>query len=169
MAEREAYKWSSQKRKKHSSHSLSCHVGLLRWVKISLMGQGDSMGQQRREPLLSPCKEKGKETTDQKLLVAVCAKLGIWTGAQWGCMNPQAVEHSCVTAGRLRSRSCGTWQSRSACLGKQGAPGLGSSGGEEQRLQVWPASGHYGQKLWKTEIHKHEQDRPDGGNTDELI
>lgn len=35
------------------------------------------MGQQRREPFLSPCKEKGKETTDQKLMVVVCAKLGI--------------------------------------------------------------------------------------------
>lgn len=33
----------------------------------------------------------------------------------------------CVTAGRLRSGSCGTWQSRSACLGKQGTPGLGFS------------------------------------------
>lgn len=53
------------------------------------------------------------------------------------------------------------WASREA--------GLGSSGVEEQRLQVWPASGNYGQKLWKTETHKHEQDRPDGGNTDELI
>lgn len=56
-----------------------------------------------------------------------------------------------------------------ACLGKQGTPGLNSSGDEEQRLQVWPASGHYGQKLWKTETHKHEQDRPDGGHTDKLI
>lgn len=30
-------------------------------------------------------------------------------------------------------------------------------------------SGRYGQKSWKTETHKQERDRPDGGNTDELM
>lgn len=30
-------------------------------------------------------------------------------------------------------------------------------------------SGHYEQKLWKTETHKHERGRPDEGKTDELM
>ena len=30
-------------------------------------------------------------------------------------------------------------------------------------------SGRYGEKSWKTETHKHQRDRPDGGNTDELM
>lgn len=82
---------------KRALKPLSCHVGLLRWVKISVMGQGGSMGQQRREPLLFPHKEKGKETMDQKLMVVVRTKLGVWTGARWGCMNPASSRASHVS------------------------------------------------------------------------
>lgn len=77
---------------------LPCHRGLLSWVKISVMGQGNTMGQQRREPLLSLCfawlaggKEKGKETMNQKLMMAVCGKggyptrntVGLHKASQW--------------------------------------------------------------------------------------
>ena len=66
---------------KRALKPLPCHGGLLRWVKISVMRQGDTMGQQRREPLLPLCfawlaggKEKGKATMNPKLMVAVCSK-----------------------------------------------------------------------------------------------
>lgn len=86
---------------KRAVKPLSCHVGLLRWLKISVMGPGDSMGQQRRQPLLSPCKEKGKETMDQKLC------MHSWVlGQEHGgaARTQQAAEHAMCHSRQDQSR-----------------------------------------------------------------
>lgn len=127
------------------------------------------MGQQRREPFLSPCKEKGKETTDQKLMVAVCAKLGIWTGAQWGCVNSASSRASHV------SQQAGSDQDPVG-HGRAGLRAWASREHQDLASQRWraaPASLVCKWPLWteivETETHKQEQDRPDGENTDALI
>lgn len=105
-------------------------------MKISVMGQGDTMGHQRRELLLPLCfawlagAKKGKETMNPMPEGAVCGKGGYLGRGMEGKAIP------CVTAVRFRSASRGTRSSGSACLGKPGTPGLSSSGDEEQRLRV---------------------------------
>lgn len=92
------------------------------------------MGQQRREPLLSPCKEKGKETMDQKL----CMQSWVLGQEHGGAARTQqAAEHAmchsrqdqsrilwdmaeqvCVPgqAGNTRARLLGRWRAAPASL-----------------------------------------------------
>lgn len=80
---------------KRALKPLPCHRGLLRWVKISVEGQGDTMGQQSRELLLPLCfawlaggKKKGKDTMNPMPAVAVRSKGGYLGSSMEGLHEP---------------------------------------------------------------------------------